>query len=65
MVRRRRGGAGLGMGDVFGGMVSFDITVGGASVCVCVRVCVCVCVCVCVWVNKISYSNRSTPNHSS
>ena len=24
------GGAGLGMGDVFGGVVTFDVTVGGA-----------------------------------
>ena len=32
------GGAGLGMGDVFGGVATFDITVGGVSVCVCVCV---------------------------
>ena len=25
------GGAGLGMGDVLGGVVTFDVTVGGAS----------------------------------
>ena len=25
------GGAGLGMGDVFEGVVTFDVTVGGAS----------------------------------
>ena len=25
------GGAGLGMGDILGGVVTFDVTVGGAS----------------------------------
>ena len=29
------GGAGLGMGDVLGGVVTFDVTVGGAT-CECV-----------------------------
>ena len=33
--RRRGGGAGLGMGDVLGGVVTFDVTVGGAR-CECV-----------------------------
>ena len=32
------GGAGLGMGDVLGGVVTFDVTVGGAKCeCVCER----------------------------
>ena len=29
--RRRRGGAGLGMGDVLGCVVTLDVTVGGAE----------------------------------
>ena len=39
-------------------LVTFDITVGGASVFVHLCVCVCVCVCVCMRVCKINYTQN-------